>query len=324
MAKIIRVMVAEDFPLLREDFCDVVSAQSDMEVVGSAASGEEIASLADTVPCDVILMDIEMETIDAGIRAAEVITARHPEVKILFLTAHETDDMITSAMGTGAVDYVVSQGLLSGSSRSHFSPEQPLNRAMLAQVLFQLAGQPDGGLTHFTDVPDTAWCYSAVSWAVSRDIMSGVDGETFAPERPPTRQELALNLVLPAMVFRPGTDVTHGECQQVGGDGCVGNASGAGAHEDLGLGVVFLHDGGQALLHIQADLVVGEGQAVVAVDGALDAAGPGEGLVRAEEHRLDFQQVFRDLQLVVHSLCLLIPQIRSRSVHRRPPGRRRR
>ena len=57
MAKTIRVMVAEDFPLLREDFCDVVSAQSDMEVVGSAASGEEIASLADTVPCDVILMD---------------------------------------------------------------------------------------------------------------------------------------------------------------------------------------------------------------------------------------------------------------------------
>ena len=69
----------------------MVSAQSDMEVVGSAASGEEIVALAGTTPCDVILMDIEMETIDAGIRAAEVITARHPEVKILFLTAHETD-----------------------------------------------------------------------------------------------------------------------------------------------------------------------------------------------------------------------------------------
>ena len=93
------------------------------------------------------------------------------------------------------MDYVVSQGLLSGSSRSHFSPEQPLNRAMLAQVLFQLAGQPDGGLTHFTDVPDTAWCYSAVSWAVSPGHYErGVDGETFAPERPPTRQELALTL----------------------------------------------------------------------------------------------------------------------------------
>lgn len=101
-------------------------------------------------------------------------------------SAADYQDVPPGAWYYGAVDYVVSQGLLSGSSRSRFSPEQPLTRAMLAQVLFQLAGQPDGGLTHFVDVPDTAWCYSAVSWAVSRDIMSGVDGETFAPERPPT------------------------------------------------------------------------------------------------------------------------------------------
>lgn len=107
MEQNIRVMVAEDLPLLREDFCDVVSSQADMEVVGAAATGEEIVALAARTPCDVILMDIEMETIDAGIRAAEVITAKNPEIKILFLTAHETDDMITSAMGTGAVDYVV-------------------------------------------------------------------------------------------------------------------------------------------------------------------------------------------------------------------------
>ena len=107
MEQKIRVMVAEDLPLLREDFCDVVSSQEDMEVVGAAATGEEIVALAAKTPCDVILMDIEMETIDAGIRAAEMITAQKPQVKILFLTAHETDDMITSAMGTGAVDYVV-------------------------------------------------------------------------------------------------------------------------------------------------------------------------------------------------------------------------
>ena len=107
MDKPIRVMVAEDFPLLREDFCDVVSSQQDMEVVGAAATGDEIVALARSTLCDVILMDIEMETVDAGIRAAEIISAIHPDIKIIFLTAHETDDMITSAMGTGAVDYVV-------------------------------------------------------------------------------------------------------------------------------------------------------------------------------------------------------------------------
>ena len=78
MDKPIRVMVAEDFPLLREDFCDVVSSQQDMEVVGAAATGDEIVALARSTPCDVILMDIEMETVDAGIRAAEAISAIHP------------------------------------------------------------------------------------------------------------------------------------------------------------------------------------------------------------------------------------------------------
>lgn len=104
---IIRVMVAEDFPLLREDVAETVSSQPDMELVGEAESGAEIIRLAGETPCDVILMDIEMETMDAGIRAAEAITAAHPEIRILFLTAHETDDMITSGMGSGAVDYVV-------------------------------------------------------------------------------------------------------------------------------------------------------------------------------------------------------------------------
>lgn len=103
----IRVMVAEDLPLLREDFCEILGRQDDMEVVASAGSGQEICALAKEKDCDVILMDIEMETVQAGIAAAEAIHERRPEIKIIFLTAHETDEMIASAMASGAVDYVV-------------------------------------------------------------------------------------------------------------------------------------------------------------------------------------------------------------------------
>ena len=103
----IRVMVAEDMPLLREDFCDTVGLEKDMEVVGSASSGQEICALARERDCDVILMDIEMETMQAGIAAAETIHQARPEVKIIFMTAHETEEMINSAMASGAVDYVV-------------------------------------------------------------------------------------------------------------------------------------------------------------------------------------------------------------------------
>lgn len=105
--KKIRVMVAEDIPLLLEDFCDTVARSEDMEVAGAASTGQEITRMARERDCDVILMDIEMETMQAGIIAAETIHREKPEVRIIFLTAHETEDFILSAMASGAVDYVV-------------------------------------------------------------------------------------------------------------------------------------------------------------------------------------------------------------------------
>ena len=103
----IRVLVAEDFGLLLEDLCETLGQQEDMEVAGSAASGREIESLALSTRFDVVLMDIEMETTTAGIRAAERILEKKPEVKVIFLTAHETENMILTSMGAGAVDYIV-------------------------------------------------------------------------------------------------------------------------------------------------------------------------------------------------------------------------
>lgn len=105
--KKIRVMVAEDMEILREDFCDTIHRQEDMELVGNASTGREILELVKQIPCDVILMDVEMESTMAGIWAAEQIVKENPDIKIIFLTVHETDEMITSAMSTGAVDYVV-------------------------------------------------------------------------------------------------------------------------------------------------------------------------------------------------------------------------
>ena len=103
----IRILVAEDFELIREDLCDVLNQQEDITVVGSAGSGKEIEALAMDTDFDIVLMDIEMETTNAGIHATEHILEKKPEVKVLFLTAHETDNMILTSMGAGAVDYIV-------------------------------------------------------------------------------------------------------------------------------------------------------------------------------------------------------------------------
>lgn len=103
----IRILVAEDFDLIREDLCDTLEQQEDMTVVGSASTGAEIQALALERDFDLILMDIEMETTTAGIRATERILEQKPAAKVLFLTAHETDNMILTSMGAGAVDYIV-------------------------------------------------------------------------------------------------------------------------------------------------------------------------------------------------------------------------
>ena len=103
-------------------------------------------------------------------------------------------DVSADAWYYEAVDYVVSHGYLSGTTRSLFSPEEPLTRAMLAQILYQVAGAPESGVSHFQDVPDDAWCYAAVSWITERGIMSGNNATTFDPDRAPARQELAAAL----------------------------------------------------------------------------------------------------------------------------------
>lgn len=110
--------------------------------------------------------------------------------------ASDFRDIPENAWYYNAVDYVVSRGLLSGSARSTFSPNQPLSRAMLAQTLFNLAGQPDSTISHYDDVPVDHWSYAAVSWASSEELMAGPSPKYFAPDQGLTRQEMALTLML--------------------------------------------------------------------------------------------------------------------------------
>jgi DNA-binding NarL/FixJ family response regulator len=107
MAEKKKILIADDFRLLREDLTELINRQEDMEVVGTADSGKNIVALAKEIAYDLILMDIEMETVNAGIVATEEIRDENSEAQIVFLTAHETKETIVTAMGAGAMDYVV-------------------------------------------------------------------------------------------------------------------------------------------------------------------------------------------------------------------------
>ena len=103
----IRVAIVEDFALLREDLWELIGEQKDMEAAWQAGSGQEAVEKAKNEDADIVLMDIEMETVNAGILAAEQIRDQGKGQQVIFQTAHETDQTIITAMGTGAVDYIV-------------------------------------------------------------------------------------------------------------------------------------------------------------------------------------------------------------------------
>lgn len=103
----INILIAEDYDLLREELVEMLSSELDIQIVGTAKNSEEIITLAHNVNFDIILMDIEMEIPYAGIYASMEILKYHPTAKIIFLSVHESKEIILNAIGTGAVDYVV-------------------------------------------------------------------------------------------------------------------------------------------------------------------------------------------------------------------------
>lgn len=106
--KMIKVMLCDDIKSIRNYFEKTISAETDMEVIYAASSGQEAVAYleeAEILP-DIILMDIQMEDERAGIAATEKIHGMYPEIKILMLTIHENDDFLIEAYMAGAVDYL--------------------------------------------------------------------------------------------------------------------------------------------------------------------------------------------------------------------------
>ena len=90
-----------------------------------------------------------------------------------------------------AVDYVLEQGLMNGVSGTRFDPGGQTTRAMAVTMLYRMAGSPKAGPARFNDVVSGSWYADAVNWAVEAGVVTGITAETFRPEDPVTRQQLA-------------------------------------------------------------------------------------------------------------------------------------
>ena len=102
----IRLLLADDHPVLRDGLAAILATQPDFQVVGQAGDGAEAVRLAQTRHPDVILMDLAMPGMD-GVEAIQRIRAAHPTARILVFTAFDTDERILGAVQAGAQGYLL-------------------------------------------------------------------------------------------------------------------------------------------------------------------------------------------------------------------------
>ena len=112
MSKIIRILLADDHPVVRDGLAAMLATQPDFEVVGEAGNGAEAVAEAARLRPDIVLMDLEMPDLD-GIEAIRRLRAADSSVQVVVLTAFDTDERIVGSLQAGAQGY-----LLKGAPRA--------------------------------------------------------------------------------------------------------------------------------------------------------------------------------------------------------------
>jgi two-component system NarL family response regulator len=102
----IRILIAEDHPMMRSALISMITGESHMTIVAEAKNGQEAIDLFEQHQPDVTLMDIEMPGVD-GLEAITSIMDRVPDARFIVLTNYDTDEDIFRGLDAGAMSYLL-------------------------------------------------------------------------------------------------------------------------------------------------------------------------------------------------------------------------
>jgi len=146
----VRILLADDQPLLRTGFRMVLGAEDDLDVVGEAGDGAEAVDLARRLLPDVVLMDIRMPRMDGVAATRAIVDARLP-VRVLILTTFDLDEYVVGALRAGASGFLakdVPADDLVTAIRTVAAGEAVVAPRILRRLLDQFAGAlPDPNAT---------------------------------------------------------------------------------------------------------------------------------------------------------------------------------
>jgi len=137
----VRVLIADDHPVVREGLVTMLSRENDIEVVGEAQNGKVAIDKARELRPDIVLMDLRMPEVD-GIEAMRRIKADNPQVKFIVLTTYDNDEYIFKGIEAGARAYLLKdapRSELFKAIRAVYKGESLIEPAIAGKVLDRFA-----------------------------------------------------------------------------------------------------------------------------------------------------------------------------------------
>lgn len=135
----IRVLVADDHPIVRQGIRSLLTQYDDLEVIGEADNGVTVLETMDQLRPDIILLDVRMKGAN-GIEIARQLRREYPNTRIIILTTYDDDEYLFGALQVGAHAYLlkdISLDTLPAAIRAVYHGERLLNPPLMDKVLRQ-------------------------------------------------------------------------------------------------------------------------------------------------------------------------------------------
>ena len=142
----LRLLVADDQPIIRRGLALMLDAEPDIEVVGQAADGQQALELAHALHPDVVVMDLQMPRV-GGVAATRLLSAQLPRVAVVVLTTFDDDELVFEAVRAGARAYLLkdaAEAEVLETVRAAHRGESRLSPAVARKVLEQFRALAQG------------------------------------------------------------------------------------------------------------------------------------------------------------------------------------
>lgn len=147
-----RLLIVDDQTMIRDGLVTICERLAGVDVVGTAADGEEAVQLVESLTPDVVLMDLRMPRMD-GIEATRAIRSSYPATQVVVLTTYSDEQSVVAALAAGALGYLTKDAgrddiarALEAAGRGHALLDPAVHARLVAMAQQQPAGDAAGPL----------------------------------------------------------------------------------------------------------------------------------------------------------------------------------